>query len=89
VAPSVVEGKPYRWEDERELSVPPQRLPEPPSWLVELLDALAATNGVAGNGIATPANEIPQGQRNETLARLAGAMRRVGMSQPRRFRRGG
>ncbi|MBP7946030.1 MAG: bifunctional DNA primase/polymerase [Verrucomicrobia bacterium] len=83
VAPSVVEGKPYRWEDERELSVPPQRLPEPPPWLVELLDALAATNGVVADG--TPGNVIPTGRRNETLARLAGAMRRVGMSQAEIF----
>jgi hypothetical protein len=79
VAPSVVEGKPYRWQDERELSVPPQRLPEPPAWLIELLDALVAPSASACNG--TPANSIPQGQRNETLARLGGAMRRVGMSQ--------
>ncbi|MCG3128278.1 MAG: hypothetical protein CHACPFDD_03156 [Phycisphaerae bacterium] len=83
VAPSAVEGKPYHWQDERELSVPQQRLPEPPTWLVEQLDALAATNGVASNG--TPANAIPEGQRNETLARLGGAMRRVGMSQAEIF----
>jgi hypothetical protein len=83
VAPSVVEGKPYRWQDERELSIPPQRLPEPPTWLAEQLDALATSNGVPGN--ATPANAIPAGQRNETLARLAGAMRRVGMSQAEIF----
>jgi len=78
VVPSVAEGKPYRWSEERELSVPPQRLPEPPAWLVELLDALAASHGIAGDG--TPTNAIPEGQRNGTLARLAGAMRRVGMS---------
>ncbi|MEP0848356.1 MAG: bifunctional DNA primase/polymerase [Phycisphaerae bacterium] len=83
VAPSVVEGRPYRWQDERELGVPPQRLPEPPTWLIEQLDALAASNGVPANG--TPANAIPEGQRNETLARLAGAMRRVGMSQAEIF----
>lgn len=83
VAPSVVEGKPYSWQDERELSAPPQRLPEPPAWLIEMLDALAASNGVPGNG--TPANVIPEGQRNEALARLGGAMRRVGMSQAEIF----
>ncbi|MCK6458179.1 MAG: bifunctional DNA primase/polymerase [Phycisphaerae bacterium] len=79
VAPSVVDGKPYRWQEERELSVPPHRLPKPPQWLVKLLDTQAASNCIvtqtgAGNG-------IPKGQRNGTLARLAGAMRRVGMSQ--------
>ncbi len=87
VAPSVVEGKPYSWQAERELSVPPQRLPEPPAWLIEQLDALAASNGVdvglsaQAGGDVSGANPIPQGQRNATLARLAGAMRRVGMSQ--------
>lgn len=83
VAPSVVEGRPYRWHDERELSVPPQRLPEPPAWLTEQLDALAASNGMPAS--SKPANAIPEGQRNETLARLAGAMRRVGMSQAEIF----
>lgn len=78
VAPSVVDAKPYRWEAERELGVAPPRLPEPPEWLIDLLDALAISNGTAAN--SAPGNEIPEGQRNGTLARLAGAMRRVGMS---------
>ncbi|MCK6485442.1 MAG: bifunctional DNA primase/polymerase [Phycisphaerae bacterium] len=83
VAPSVVDGRPYRWADEHELSLPLHKLPEPPAWLVELLDALAASNGVA---VETPAgNTISKGQRNGTLARLAGAMRRVGMSQAEIF----
>ncbi|MEW6198071.1 MAG: bifunctional DNA primase/polymerase [Planctomycetota bacterium] len=83
VAPSVVEGKPYSWQAEHELSMPPQRLPEPPAWLIEHLEALAASNGIVADG--TPGNAIPTGQRNETLARLAGAMRRVGMSQAEIF----
>ncbi len=83
VAPSVVEGKVYSWQAEHELGMPPQRLPEPPAWLVVLLDALAASHGVTIDGAA--ANAIPEGQRNETLARLAGAMRRVGMSQAEIF----
>lgn len=83
VAPSVVEGKPYCWAEERELSAPPHNLPEPPAWLVALLDALAASNGVVTQ--ASAGNGIPKGQRNGTLARLAGAMRRVGMSQAEIF----
>jgi len=83
VAPSVVEGKQYRWREERELNVPPHKLPEPPAWLAELLDALAASNGVVTQ--ASFGNGIPKGQRNGTLARLAGAMRRVGMSQAEIF----
>jgi len=81
VAPSVVEGTPYRWQEEHELSVPPHKLPEPPAWLVDLLDAssITITRTIAG------ANIIPQRQRNDTLARLAGALRRIGLSQAEIF----
>lgn len=80
VAPSTFLARPYRWEIERELGVAPPRLPEPPGWLIELLDALAIGNDVVAKG--APGNEIPEGQRNGTLARLAGTMRRVGMAHP-------
>lgn len=87
--PSVVDGVPYRWVEGSELSVAPAAVPEPPEWLVVLL------NGVNGNktdpggaGEAPPGadpecggNTIPAGQRNDALARLAGVMRRVGMSR--------
>lgn len=85
VAPSVVDGRGYAWAEEHELAVAPSRLPEPPGWLTELLDALAATNGVDVGDDASRANPIPEGQRNATLARLAGVMRRVGMSQAEIF----
>jgi hypothetical protein len=82
--PSVVAGKAYRWAPGLELDDPPDRLPEPPAWLAADLDRLAH-----GSSTAVPvaagdpgANQIPTGQRNATLARLAGAMRRVGMSRP-------
>ncbi len=79
-SPSVVDGKTYRWAETMELSAGPDQLPEPPEWLKALLDA------PAGNG-ASPldGNVIPSGQRNATLARLAGAMRRVGMSRDEIF----
>jgi len=84
VAPSVTEDGSYRWAPELGLDVPPERLPEPPAWLVQELDALAngtsptcATTDPASDG----SNEIPQGVRNKTLARLAGAMRRRGMTR--------
>ena len=83
VAPSVVEGKPYHWAIERELNAPPHKLPEPPAWLIATLDGLAVSNGTLGG--ESSGNAIPKGQRNGTLARLAGAMRRVGMSQPEIF----
>jgi hypothetical protein len=88
VAPSATESGIYQWVDGLELDDPLDRLPEPPAWLVAVLDALGSPerNGAANRGpLAAPAgqdaNPIPEGQRNATLARLAGAMRRVGMSQ--------
>ncbi len=91
--PSVVDGgKAYRWAPGLELDDPPERLPEPPPWLAAELDGLAATAGRSCQANGSPtlahvaagraeANQIPTGQRNATLAKLAGAMRRVGMSQ--------
>ena len=80
VAPSVVDGKAYRWADGAELGAPAQRLPGPPAWLVEALDALAAAPAAPAATDGAAGNTIPEGQRNAALAHLAGAMRRVGMS---------
>jgi len=79
--PSVANGGAYRWCEDHELDVPADRLPEPPAWLIELLDALPTSNGhqAVRNGLQP--STIPEGQRNDTLARLAGTMRRVGMTQ--------
>src|SRR5262249_4435280 len=82
--PSVLRGgKAYRWAPGPELDGPPCRLPEPPPWLVEELDRLAAPAhaGADATTAAVGENPIPAGQRNATLARLAGAMRPVGMSR--------
>ncbi|MFV0442161.1 MAG: bifunctional DNA primase/polymerase [Planctomycetaceae bacterium] len=86
---ALVGGKRYQWVEGCELDVPREQLPEPPAWLVEILDRLGsgATNRPTSPSLArvaaSPAtgNVIPDGQRNGTLAKLAGAMRRVGMSQ--------
>jgi hypothetical protein len=84
VAPSEIEEGSYRWGEGLELDEPPERLPEPPAWLAAPLDALMSSESptvshvVTGGGLA---NVIPEGQRNATLARLAGTMRRVGMTQ--------
>ncbi len=90
VPPSRTAQGEYRWAPDLELDRPADRLPEPPAWLVEELDRLAGPhNGRCQAGpepshngtLPSEANPIPKGQRNATLARLAGAMRRVGMSQ--------
>lgn len=80
VPPSVVDGKTYRWAETMELDAGPDQLPEPPDWLMSLFD------GPGSNGTSPlDSNVIPSGQRNATLARLAGAMRRVGMSRDEIF----
>jgi hypothetical protein len=83
VAPSRRSDGAYSWVPGLELDCPPERLPQPPPWLVALLDGLATetltfAHVAAG---AAQANPIPSGQRNATLARLAGTMRHVGMSR--------
>lgn len=84
--PSVLEGnRRYRWAKGMELDVVPSELPEAPSWLIEQLQQrVASNNSVSGDRDACTggeANPIPSGQRNATLARLAGVMRRSGMSR--------
>lgn len=89
VPPSARPDGAYQWIEGLELDATPDKLPEPPPWLADALDQIASGRGAA-NGTPTVPNEatgtfesnkIPDGQRNATLARLAGTMRRVGMSQ--------
>jgi hypothetical protein len=83
--PSLVESVgAYHWVEGLELDVPPNALAEPPAWLVAELDRLAAGSPTLAHVAAgsPKAGQIPEGQRNATLARLAGAMRRVGMTAP-------
>lgn len=84
VAPpsALPEGQVYRWVPGNELDVAREQLPEPPPWLVAILDGLSTTSPTVPHGAASAAgaNVIPDGQRNATLAKLAGSMRRVGMS---------
>jgi hypothetical protein len=91
VPPSRTTQGVYRWAPDLELDRTAGCLPEPPAWLVQELDALTTTPRPSANGTHTfahvaaggaEANKIPEGQRNATLARLAGTMRRVGMGLP-------
>jgi hypothetical protein len=82
VAPSIVDGKPYRWAEGNGLEDSPVRLSEPPSWLLDMLDGAASDGAsVRTDQSGEPSNIIPEGKRNHTLASLAGSMRRIGMSQ--------
>ena len=82
--PSVMSnGSAYRWAPGGELNDTPENLPEPPAWLIEQLDQLAIRSPGVSSVVtnSTGPNQIPEGQRNGTLARLGGSMRRVGMSE--------
>ncbi len=87
VPPSALPGrKVYHWAPGYELDVSPDQLPEPPDWLITLLDKTDpdATSSPGSPRVANssvPGNPIPEGQRNGTLARLGGNMRRSGMTQ--------
>lgn len=85
--PSVVDGKEYQWGEAATLDEV-AALPEPPEWLTAELDALGANGAhtgahraLRGDDLTPDGNVIPSGQRNATLARLGGTMRRVGMSR--------
>lgn len=65
-----VTGQPYRWANRLK--------PAPvPAWLLRMLSA------PEGSSVSTvdAENAIPTGQRNDALARIAGAMRRKGCTQ--------
>jgi len=97
VPPSIVDGKPYEWAlnldtGPESLPEPPEWLLVA---LDDTDNSLWHQKPQNGNGtpslplpgsVETPSptsdgNVIPTGQRNSTLARLAGAMRRVGMGK--------
>ena len=78
VPPSVIDGRPYRWVETRELDCGPDELPLPPEWVVRELEERSRPRGAP---ILNGSNSIPSGVRNATLTSLAGAMRRVGMDK--------
>lgn len=70
-------GTAYTWELSSDIAdVPPA---DCPAWLKALVCAQPPT--VESTTTEADGNPIPSGQRNATLARLAGAMRRVGMGR--------
>ncbi|MCC7419385.1 MAG: bifunctional DNA primase/polymerase [Planctomycetaceae bacterium] len=80
VAPSrITDVGEYEWAPGRELIVPADRLPIVPQWVLEDLDRprvhiefLSPTR--------TDDSSIPAGSRNDTLTRVAGGLRRQGLS---------
>ena len=78
VAPPSIhpDGRPYKW------LIGPNDLPQPalaPPWLIDLLIQHQAEKSIKA---AEPISEvIPNGERNSTLASLAGTMRRRGLSE--------
>lgn len=64
----------YDWEIEPDDEV---GIPEAPAWLVERLARRTSTRTVAAD-LAVDDGLIPDGRRNQTLARIAGVIRAVG-----------
>ena len=85
VPPSCDTRGTYSWAEGCELEVSVDELPEPPPWLIEQLDALEAGSDEPDSAPSGPLVEdghpVPSGQRNDTLARLAGVMRRAGRGE--------
>ena len=84
VPPSILAGGgSYCWQKDAALDISREHLPQPPSWLAAELERVAASSPTLAQVAAgsAEANPIPSGQRNATLAALAGTMRRVGMSE--------
>lgn len=83
VQPSILDNGEYQWIDGLELDIPRDKLPTPPAWLEQMLANLERGReaGKAPQTIVGDSNPIPDGQRNDTLMRLAGGMRRQGMSR--------
>lgn len=81
VAPSVVDGKPYKWLD-GEIEVGPWGLPLPPAWILEALKGSKgrAQSGSSRRSLPQVANRIPESMRNKTLFSLGCGMRAAGMS---------
>lgn len=71
-------GARYEWLDERRLR---ERITTAPGWLITLAKDRPSVHQGTQNGQAVAADGAPieQGQRNSTLASLAGGMRRRGM----------
>ena len=85
--PSVRPEGPYRWVEGMALDSSLEHLPEPPPWLAQAIDRLAHGGTTSPTSprvaaLAVDGNAIPSGQRNATLASLAGTMRRAGMGLP-------
>lgn len=67
VAPTVIDGKPYHWQNDEEIAQAPQ-------WLVDLM--LAPTKSKAAS--AKRNGVIPAGQRNDALFRAGAKLRNAG-----------
>lgn len=81
--PSMTEdGRCYEWIETMAIDGPPDSLPEPCGWLQEALGETGSTEVASRQRepLAGQGNAIGEGQRNDALARLAGGMRRMGLT---------
>jgi len=70
-------GPAYRWD--KDYDIANVRPSAAPAWLIEQLAQMENSTRHGPTSRATGGNVIPDGQRNNALASLAGGMRRMGM----------
>lgn len=81
VPPSVINGTgAYHFMFSFTLEMPPNKLAPPPGWILKALDAEKPSSPKAEPAQPTD-NTIPDGQRNQTLTSIAGALRQSGLSE--------
>lgn len=78
------DGKKYIWVPSRELTMPPQDLPELSDVLLDRLSGRTFENANE-IGLRQAPELIPEGKRNDTMYRLGCAMRRYGLSEEELF----
>lgn len=71
-------GSAYEWDGLAEIEQ--TRIAEAPLWLLELLDAKNTQSG--STHLPIGADKIPHGVQHYTLLAIAGALRRMGLSEP-------
>lgn len=77
VAPSATKDGEYRWV--KPLAAGRESLPPPPGWLAKAIEDSQAERPAVAN-LNGDGNTIREGQRDNTLARIAGSLRRVGLT---------
>lgn len=81
VPPSKTEHGIYIEDEFSPVDEEPRNLPDPPDWIIEMLEPAEETEDVRELSADSQGNVIPEGQRNSALARMSGILRRFGSTE--------